>query len=297
MASRLALPIVPRPRATGAWAFMADPSTGNIALYDEPSAAGAANDPNSARNAPLNNPAANLASLYWHIQLDNMEVLSDAVASVSHGTVAVAAAGPGNIAGTSIYDYSYTPVETVIATHSLGYLPMAYVAVGDDLITPGYIVQMNASGAARYVSAYVTTTQVILREWAQRGSLALGALAQDYRVLVIRQQPAANGNHRLIDWNESTGVLVMGEGRFDSSRRYLQVVPGGTPFGLALGRTLDLANGAVRFVAPDGTTYDPVPADTKLRFTNSSGLVTPLGDSMAYNGTFTGEPVIEVQAP
>jgi hypothetical protein len=296
MLSPLAIPIAPRPRVTGRWAFMTDEVTGNIGLYDEP-AAGDPTDPNSAANAPLNNPAANLQYLYWHIQLDNMEVLSDAVVSITHGAVAVAGVPPSAGVGvTGQYDYAYTPVDTVLVTHSLGYLPMAYVAIGNNLVTPGYIVQMNASGAARYVSVFVTTTQVLLREWAQRGTVALSALSQDYRVMVIREQPAADGSKRLIDWDQVNAILRMGEGRFDSSRRYLQVVPGGTPFGLALGRTLDLANGAPRFVAPSGTIYDPVPASTVMKYV-LPGFATSFGASMAYNGSFTGDPVLQVQAP
>lgn len=280
------------------WALMTDPDTGNIGLYDEPVATGDYNDPDAARNTPLNDPEANLAYLYWHIQFDNMEVASDDVVEVNHGTVAVAGGPGGTIGVAGQYDYDYTPVETVLKTHGLGYPPMAYVAVGDDLITPGYIVQSNATGAARYVSVYVTTTQVILREWAQRGTVALAALDQDYRCIVIKDQPAAEGNDppQLIDWDPDTGILKMGDGRFDSSRRYLQVVPGGSPFGLALGRTIDLANGAVRFVAPDTTVHDPVPADTTLRINLSYGS-QPFGDSMAYSGSFTGDTIIQVQAP
>ncbi|MDF2984220.1 MAG: hypothetical protein K0Q69_3992, partial [Devosia sp.] len=52
------------------WAFMIDPITNNIGLYDEPVPAATVSDyanPNSAANAPLNNPEAYLPYVYWHI--------------------------------------------------------------------------------------------------------------------------------------------------------------------------------------------------------------------------------------
>ena len=66
--------------------FMMDPNTGNIGLYDEPVSTGDFDNPNSARNAPLNNPEDNLAYVYWHIQFNNMEVAVDQSVTVSPGS-------------------------------------------------------------------------------------------------------------------------------------------------------------------------------------------------------------------
>lgn len=281
------------------WAFMTDPVTNNIGLYDEPVASGAYDDPNSARNAPLNDPEGFLAQVYWHIQFDNMEVFSDNVVTINHAAVASGGTGGGGMSANSGFDYSGPLVNWDAKTHGLGYEPMAYVAVGNNLITPGYIVQIGAGfGAARYVSVHVSTTKVFIREYSSRGSAGLSAASINYRVIVLAKQPPAEGNvpPKLIDFNEASGLTKFGDGRWSADRRYMQVVPGGSPFGLALGRTLDLKNGAVRFVAPDGTIYDPVPATLKTGI-GATSFPAVFGNSMAYNGTFAGDEVLLVQAP
>jgi hypothetical protein len=85
--------------------------------------------------------------------------------------------------------------------------------------------------------------------------------------------------------------------RFDSSRRYLQVVPGGSPLGLSLGRTIDLNNGAPRAVRPDGTTFDPVPATLTTRIQGNYQPAPAYGASLAYGGSYAGPETVQVQAP
>ncbi len=286
------------------WAFMTDPATGNVGLYDEPVGTGDPADPDSARNAPLNNPAANLAHLYWHILLDTMEVVSDTVVSINHSAIDAAA---GSLAGDNVvasdFDANGNLLDWDIGTHGLGYEPLVLIAVGQAMITPGYLVQVPGSvnGSARYVSPYVTVNKVFLREFQSRGATGLAGVAIDYRVLVFKRQPAADGTGQLIDWNPTTGELRLGEGRFSNKRRYLQVVPGGTPFGLVYGRTIDLKNGAYRLARADGSTYDPVPATTKTGVWFGSGQFATdtltYGNSMAYDGAWTPGEILEVQAP
>lgn len=302
------------------WAFMIDPATNNIGLFDEPVPASSEadyEDPGAPCNAPLNDPEGNLAQVYWHIQLDNMEVFRDvSPVTISHPAVPAGATSSGsddntgNIAGQAFgmgsgFDYSFTPIDYVLDTHDLGYEPMAYAAVGTKIISPGYIVQVPGTytGAARYVSIWCDTTKVYLREFASRGSAILAAQNVNYRVITLRRQRAAEGNDppKHIDFNETTGLLKMGDGRFAGDRKYLQVVPGGTPFGLALGRTIDLANGAPRFVAVDGTVYDPVPSTFALSI-RIGGATAGGGSASAptpgnYTGSFAGDTVIQVQAP
>jgi len=286
------------------WAFMTDPLTNNIGLYDEPVPGGSSadfEDPNSACNAPLNDPEGGLASLYWHILLDNMAVALEVTTPVTHAAVTTGGAGPGGtVLGSGQFDYTGPIVDWEIATHGLGYEPIVYVAVGNNLITPGYIVQLASgiTGGARFVSVWSDSTKAYLREYSSRGSAGLPSTTISYDVLVMKRQPAAEGNipPQLIDLDPVTGIVKMGDGRWKSTERYLQVVPGGSPYGLAMGRTMDANNGAVRFVSPDGTTLDPVPAVLKTAYaTNKFGAV--YGATINYQGSFTGDPVILVQAP
>lgn len=289
-------------------AYMIDPTTGNVALYREPVDSGAYDDPNSARNAPLNDPENNLKHILWHIQLDNMEVFQQQDVTINHPDIA---AGTSNIEGGTTgegaslsggYDYSYTPVDHELLTHGLGYEPIVYVADGTKIISPGYIIQRAGPGgtATRYISLYVDTNKVYLREHGARGGAILPGISKTYTVLVIRRQRAAEGNTPPIlqDFNETTGLLKLGDGRFSSDRRYLQVVPGGTPFGLVLGKSMDFNNGAPRFIDADGNIVDPVPAEFTVRiYVGTSTYGADLSTPGNYNGSFTGSETIRIQAP
>ncbi|RYE43603.1 MAG: hypothetical protein EOP24_27650 [Hyphomicrobiales bacterium] len=284
------------------WAFQIDPVTKNIGLYDEPTPAVTESDyanPSAPCNAPLNNPEANLPYVYWHILMDNLEVAFDQTVSISHSAI-----GTGvdvfdpSAAVQNVYDVDPTIIDHDALTHSLGVEPLALVALGDDILTPGYPVQypVTTNGSVRYVCPFVTSSKVYLREFRSRGSAGLSAVSLNYRILVFRQQRPAAGNvpPKLVDFDPATGLLTLGDGRWRNDRRYLQVVSGGTPFGLALGRTMDAANGAPRIVAPDGTVFDPVPSSVCQRFTNGN---PPWGAPMTYDGTFTGGGAVQVQAP
>ena len=277
--------------------FMTDPATGRCALYDEPSAAGAPDNPNSARNAPLNNPTTNLQYLYFHSDLDYMEVshgptdviyghpVVPAVAGVPGESVPVAAGGWFNSAA--------------LLTHSLGYVPDFFVVRNGDIVYPGTNVQYDGSdGRARFVTVYATTTQIVLYEWALQTTNTLASINQTYTVVVFRQPPAPSGN-LLLDFDPSTGGIVqMGRGKFNSSRRYLQVTPGGTSYGFSLGKTIDLNNGAPRYVDPDGSILDPlltIVASKVIGINEPNDA--PFGPSMRYQGSFAGSGSVLVSVP
>lgn len=293
------------------WAFMTDPDTGNVGLYDEPVATGDPADPEAGRNAPLNDPDGNLASLYWHIQCDNMEVLSDTVVTVTHATIPAGSSSSGGSGGGdypqggislgSGFDYSVTPTDHTLLAHDVGSAPIVLVAVDDQIISPGHIVQVTAGGVARYVSPWVDATNVYLREYASRGTSSTTGFDEDYRVLVFRPQRPAEGNDpaQLLDFDPDTGLVKMGDGRWSSEYRYLQVVPGGTPFLLAMGRTLDLDNGAPRYVAADGNIFDTVPSSMVVTMRIGGGTISGsnAGTPGNYGGSWTGDEAIEVQAP
>ena len=272
--------------------FMTDPATGRCALFDEPVTTGDPTDPNSARNAPLNNPATNLADVYFHSDLDYMEISNyDAAKTISHALV-TAAAAPGGITSTANFGWGTAIADHLLLTHGLGYIPHALVARGANLIYPGMPVQTDGLGGARYATIYCTTTEIRLYEFASTGAVDLAATNLNYEIMVFKQPPAASGSI-LLDYDPTSKDVTMGLGKFDSSRRYLQVVPGGSPLGLSYGRQIDLDNGGIRFGYPDGSTSDPVPAiSTKL-----IGGIGGFGTAMGYGGSFAAATAIQVQAP
>ena len=280
--------------------FMADPASGKVALFDEAPGGGDPADPASLRNRPLLDPSAWLANLYFHSGLDNLEVAVDQTITVNHAVVAatgtIGALG-GDVASSVKLGASST--DLVLLNHGQAAVADAMVVAGNRVLYPGMPLQTFSDGRGRYVSAYVTGTQVKLHEWTSVSATALPAVSIDYRVLVFRAPPAPSGS-LLADFDPASGALGLARGRFLSSRRYLQVVPGGSPFSVAYGKSIDLKNGAPRFTFADGSVFDPVPANQKGRLSTvfgSHSFTGAYGNSMAYNGSFAAPPQILVQAP
>jgi hypothetical protein len=146
------------------------------------------------------------------------------------------------------------------------------------------------------VAAEATTSIIRLKEWAVRTSNAMPAVSRTYTVVVLKRPPAPSGNV-MKWWDPSTGVLHLARGKFRSDRRYLQIVAGGTPYGFSKGRMIDRSNGAVRYVDPDGSQFEPVPADFGVYIAmpgNYGAFTTP---SYAYDGSFAGAPAVLVKLP
>lgn len=291
-------------------AFREFPEVGVVALFDEPAGSGGdVTDIDAPRNAPAKTPAAHLDKIYFHSSLDSMEVLVDTTVAVNHALVAAASNGDvGQTAadGTATASQGSPPkwlasaVNRTLYTHNLGYLPHAFVVVDGKVLWPGMPVQTFAGGRGRYCSLYVTSSIIGLREWTSMSATDLPAISKSYRILVIKRPPAAPTDGKLIDFDPASGIVKMGRGKFSSDRRYLQVVPGGTPFSLPGGRMLDVKNGAPRFVMPDGTLYEPVPATARARMivNYATGTYTGAwGDYMNYTGALALPAQIAVQAP
>lgn len=277
-------------------AYREFPAAGVVALFDEAPGGGDPKDITSLRNRPARFPESWLANVYLHNLLNNMEVVIDQTVGITHAAFASASGefDPGT-AATDRYDTDATQVDFDLVTHNLGYEPLVLVALGDDILTPGYPVQ-NApvtNGSGRYCCPFVTTTKVRLHEYRTRAISGLPSVARSYRVLVMRQPRTPTGR-MLREFNPTTGALSLGRDTFNSGRRYLQVVPGGSPFGLSHGRTMDAKRGAPRFVAPDGTIFDPIPNTANVRFLDGP---QPPSEPYSYNGSFTGDGAIQVQAP
>lgn len=270
--------------------LMADPISGTVALFDEAPGGGDATDPHSQRNRPLLDPATWLANVYLHSDLDNIEVLSETTVTVNH-TAGTTGSGSSS-GGGDVVVWNRNAADWLLVTHGLGYIPIVLVSQGGKTLWPGMPVQTNNIGGGRYAVPYVSTTEVRLSEWLSSAGSPLAAISINYKITIIRQPRAASGN-RLFDFDPTSGVLKLGFDKFSSDRRYLQVVPGGSPLGVFAGRTADLNNGAPRFRLADGTSYDTVPATMKARIDAHSSF----GPAMAYNGTFAGSPIFQVQAP
>jgi len=266
---------------------------GKVALFDEAAGGGAFDDINAPRNAPLIDPANNLDKVYFHSDLDYFEVVFEATITINHPLIAAGTVPPDY---TIAFGWNSISADYLLQTHSLGYLPFALVAQGTNILWPGMPVQEDANGGGRYVSAYVTTTELRLYEWGSIGNVDLPAVSLAYKLLIFKQPPAASGTYR-VDTNAGLGTASLGFNKFNIARKYLQVVPGGSPLGLSYGRTIDLNNGAPRAMRPDLTSYDPVPGTLNLTMLTHFGYPRVAGASMAYGGAFAGLPVIQVQAP
>ena len=275
--------------------FMTDPDTGRCALYEEPTTTGSADDPNSARNAPLNSPSDNLQYLYFHSDYDPMEVAIGPVdVTVNHGSIAASSASGGDVGTiTTGQVYGGYTSDYAVYTHGLGYIPDFLAVVGSDIMHPGYPVQFASDGRCRFVTFYATTTEIRAYEFAIQTASTLSAVSVEYSLLILRPPPAPSGNV-LMDFDPDTGIVTMGKGKFSSDRKYLQIVTGGSPFALPTGKTVDLDNGTFRSVAADGTLRDIVPSSFGISF---GAYGSQSGGPGNYGGSFTGETVIQVQAP
>lgn len=287
--------------------FMTYKVGNKIAIYDEAPGGGDPANPNSLRNRPLMDPTNWLDYIYFHSDLDNMEVFSNSTVLVNHSFVGGVETGGTSSGGSEInagVRYRKSTADRFLVTHNLTYIPNVFVVVGSNVLFPGTPVQTFGDGRGRYISVYATTTQVRMYEWTSVSDTDLPAVSINYRILVIKNAPAKVPTAPLFDFNKASGIVQMARGRFNSSRNYLQVVPGGSPFGVAYGRTIDLKNGAVRFVNPNGSVFEPVPASLKGKFkftyVSDEQIKTydpGYGASMAYTGSFTGPTQILVQAP
>lgn len=276
--------------------FMTDPNTGKCALYDEPVDTGDPKNPNSARNAPLNNPSSNLQYLYFHSDYDPLEAFSaPQTVSINHVNMPAVSSSSGDFQPGQYYG-NFTR-DHLLLTHNLGYVPDFFVIRDGDTVFPGFPVQYTASvGLARYVTPYATNTEIRLYEFGVQSDVALPAVTIPYSVLIIKRPPEPSGNI-LLDFNPISGVVQMARGKFNSERRYLQISESSSAFGIPLDRTIDLNNGAFRAVSPSGNVNEPIPSTPtiQLRRFDTFGFVQ--GNSASYEGSFTGSPFIITDVP
>ncbi|HWJ89102.1 MAG TPA: hypothetical protein VNS12_13625 [Pelagibacterium sp.] len=256
------------------------PAEGIVACFDEAPGGGDWRDINAPRNAPAKNPGAHLSAVHWHSEFFQYELaMPIQTVTVSHAA----------LAGRSIY-WGYNlvydgnnPVSTIgylvpgqvatashtLVSHGLGYVPLAFVAYGGRMLMPGVAVQTASDGRSRFVSPYITSGVVGLREVYNSSSSGLGAVSRTYQVMVFRV-PVEDALLPL--FGGGGGEAVVGRGKVRTSRTYARHAGGGaTPFNIDRGRTVDLNNGRVR-IATGGT------------------VTTEAG----YGGAFTAPPFVPV---
>lgn len=286
--------------------FFSDPVTGVCALFDDPGGGGQWDSIDALCNRPAKDPVNWLTHIYFHSSFDYMEVAaSPDPVSIVHGSIASYNDSPpaAPASGQSYRFSNYRPTaitlgDHLLVQHDLGYAPRFKVAINNEMIAPGFPVQIHNGVATRWVVPYATTSQIRLREIGTQQSTTVPAVASAYQSLVFANQPTPGGNV-LFEFDPVTGIVTMGRGRFNSGKRFVQVVPGGSPFALSQGPTAHPANGAVRNVSPTGVIRESAPVGVRLMLYQSRSDASPPGDGgvTGYNGSFAGSPSIAVQAP
>lgn len=232
-----------------------DRVTGRVAVFQENGTTGAADDPNSVRNAPLNNPNAHISKIRFHSDWDYYQVHSMTLGiPITHASVAGASVLVASHPNITRYG-QVVRTDINLLAHGLGYAPAYMIVSGGCLIGPSSILQVGASGN-RFISPYSTTSHVCLYDVGSSSNVALPALAKDYDVIVFRA-PVEDSPY-LFDYNKAADELIMGYGKFRGSLKALRstLVGDASPFDIPTGRTVDIKNGYGRTVLADGTVYD-----------------------------------------
>lgn len=286
--------------------FFAEPLTGVCALFDDPGGGGQWGDINAPCNRPAKDPVNWLTHLYFHSSFDYLEVAaSPDPVGITHPLISnyndTPPAAPSGNQSYRFSNYRPTAIEIgdyALVTHGLGYAPRFKVAINGEIIAPGFPIQLHGGVATRWVVPYATASQIRIREIGTQQSTDVPAITVNYQTLVFANQPNPTGNV-LFEFDPVSGIVTMGRGRFNSGKRFVQVVPGGTPFFLPLGRTADVANGVVRNVTPLGSVLESMPAGQRLQLYQSRSDAPAGGDSgvTGYNGGFGGSGAIAVKAP
>lgn len=251
------------------WVYMNDPATGRVAIFEELDTVSDPEDPNSTRNAPLNNPVAHLGKVRFHNEFDYYQVHSITAVTVNHAAVAGASVSAGT---TPSFTRNGQVVKTPInlLSHGLPYVPAYKIASSGALIGQSSKIQADASGH-RLVSPYATSSQIGLLDVGVSSASTLAGISRTYQVIVFREP--AETSPWMAEFDPANDVLLLGYGKWDGTLRQLRqtVVADASPFDLPLGRTTDVHGGFSRTVLADGTTFS----------------------SPGYTGSFAGSPSIQ----
>lgn len=245
------------------------PDENVIAVFDEPNTSGSREDYDAARNDPVKNPALNISRVFFHSDFFQYELAMPIQSrNVSHPALAGKTSywGPANqywinsATFTSSIPYAVpgqtSAFDTLLVTHNLGYVPLAFVSWNGRMLMPGVAVQVESEGRTRFVSSFVTTTGVYLREVYNSTDAALGATNQSYQVLVFRVS-AETAGLPLMGKDESNNQFILGRGKINTINSYLRRTGSGdTPFSIDYGPTIDINSGRTRIVTGGTTTTE-----------------------------------------
>lgn len=254
------------------------PTENVIAVFDEPNSSGDMEDFDAPRNDPVKNPAANISRVFFHTDFFQYELAMPIQSvNVAHPVLAgrVSYWGPANQYWISSTTFSSAiPYEvpgrnattnTLLVTHNLGYIPLAFVAWNGRMLMPGVAVQVLSEGRTRFVSSYATTTGIYIREVYNSTDAALAATNQSYQVLIFKVS-AETAGLPLMGLDETNNEFILGRGKINTINSYLRRAgDGDTPFSIDYGPTIDINSGRSRIVTGGVTTTEA-----------------------GYSGTFTG---------
>lgn len=251
------------------YVFMNDPATGRVAIFLENGTSGDPVNPNSTRNAPLNNPVAHLSKVRFHSDFDYYQVHSITTVTINHAAVATASVtistGQPVIRKGQVVKANHN-----LVAHGLPYVPAYMVKSGNGLIGQSSMIQASTSGV-RYVSPYATATHIRLLDVGTSSDVNLSAISKTYQVIVFKQ-PVEDSSY-MADIDPGAGKFILGKGKWRGELRQLRrtLLGDASPFDVPRGRTTDVRNGVSKTVLADGTTF-AMPA---------------------YDGTFTGSPSVQ----
>lgn len=228
------------------------PSHDLVACFDEAPGGGDIEDINAPCNAPAKTPANYLTSLIWHSDLFQYEVALEASVTINHAGLGVStltigtngfSIGGGGASVTANINGAITSADYLLATHGLGFIPTAMVALDGRMLPSGFLAQLSG-GSLRELAPFVTTSGVYIRDTSISSSVALPPISLTYRVMVFNSR-AKNPAMPLFGGSPTT--MNMARGIIDGSRKYAkQVAVGESPYSINIGPTLDIANGRVR---------------------------------------------------
>lgn len=221
---------------------------GKVAVWEKPTSG----DP----MAPFNNPTEHMDLVRFH---SDLQYLSNSIVqdvTISHTALAgsigtgYTVANDGGSSGSSqpITDGQIRASTINLLAHGLPYVPLYYVLYNQQLVAPGFPVQVF-DDRIRTISASATSNYIRLRELAVSSDQTLPAITRNYRVLVFRDplpDPAKPLYHYKAD------SLIMGHGKVDTAHRNIRKATGGYDFYVPVKPIADTRNGAIKIIAPNG---------------------------------------------
>lgn len=229
---------------------MNNPANGKFAIFEEAPGGGDVQSPTALRHRPLNDPMNWLPNIFFHSDFNYYGVVAKNLGKlVSHAAVPGATT---NVGGTGLIVVGQEVARTIsLLTHNLGYIPLFFVAIGNQMFAHGTPVQIQ-DGGQRYVTAYATNTEIVLREVGFSTANPLPAVNLTYQVIVFRNV-AADPSLPLVELGPARAIF--GRGKFQIAQAHLrQVASGESPFSIQQGVSAAILNGGIGIRKPDGST-------------------------------------------